>query len=312
MLATAATIACALGACAAGDSRENGRVVTLVTHSSPGGGSDVFLRTLTPHLSRAMGVTFIVENMPGGSGARAMAALSRAKPDGRMFYATTPTYVYTSLLSRPPASYTDLEPLVNIFFDPEVLYTAADSEFRTLADVIERARRGGGRWGAANPASLERQVMERLRQKAGVTPAVTTFEGGGDMMINVLNHTLDMGVGELQEIRAQLDAGRLRLLAVAGDGRLPHLPDLPTVREQGLDVSVKKFRGLAGPKGTPPEVIAGLEAAIPRVLEDPAYKKHYLDNSLLPGFLPHAEYVRFIDAFGREAAGFLKESAVIE
>ena len=118
-------------ACACGE-RETGRVVTLVTHSSPGGGSDVFLREMAPHLSRIMGATFVVENLQGGSGARAMAALARAKPDGGMFYATTPTFIYTSLLSTPAASYTDLEPLVNIFFDPEVLYTAADSRFKTL------------------------------------------------------------------------------------------------------------------------------------------------------------------------------------
>ena len=104
----------------------------LVTHSSPGGGSDVFLRTMAPHLSRIMGANFVVENMQGGSGARAMMTIARATPDGGMFYATTPTFIYTSLLSKPPASYTDLEPLVNIFFDPEVLYTAADSRFKTL------------------------------------------------------------------------------------------------------------------------------------------------------------------------------------
>jgi tripartite-type tricarboxylate transporter receptor subunit TctC len=306
------SVVVALAGCTTRDTRESGDVLTLVTHSSPGGGSDVFLRMLAPHLSRIMGLDVIVENMQGGSGARAMVTLAKARPDGSMLYATTPTYVYTSLLSKPPASYTDLEPMVNVFFDPEVIYTAADSRFQTLADVIAHARTGSGRWGAANPASLERQVMERLKQKAGVTPAITTFEGGGDMLINVLNHTLDMGVGELQEIRAQLDAGKLRLLAVAGDQRLPQLPELATVREQGLDVSVRKFRGLAGPKGTPPEFIARLEAAIPRLLEDPEYKKHYLANSLLPGFIPHAEYVRFIEGFGREAAGFLKESGVIQ
>src|SRR5688572_13915545 len=142
------------------------QVVALVTHSSPGGGSDVFLREMAPHLTRIMGDTFIVENMQGGSGAKAMATLAKAKPDGRMFYATTPTFVYTSLMSRPAATYTDLEPLVNMFFDPEVLYTAVDSRFKTLRDVIEHARSGGGKWGAANPASLERQVMEQMKQKA--------------------------------------------------------------------------------------------------------------------------------------------------
>jgi putative tricarboxylic transport membrane protein len=288
------------------------RVVMLATHSSPGGGSDVFLREMAPHLSRIMGVTVIVDNIQGGSGARAMVAVAKAKPDGGMFYATTPTFVYTSLLSKPAAAYTDLEPLVNIFYDPEVLYTAADSSFRTLQDVLDRARKGRGRWGAANPASLERQAMERLKQKAGVAPAIATFEGGGDMLINVLNHTLDMGIGEVQEIRAQFDARKVRLLAVVGDARLSQFPDVKTVKEQGVDLSVRKFRGLAGPKGMPRDIIAAWEAAIPTLLADPVYRKIYSSNNLQPGFLPQAEYVRFMNAFGKETAAFLKESGVIK
>lgn len=286
-------------------------VVTLATHSSPGGGSDVFLREMAPHLSRLMGVTLVVDNIPGGSGAKAMATVARAKPDGGLFYATTPTFVYTSLLSRPSASYRDLEPLVNIFYDPEVLYTAADSKFRTLRDVIDHARRARGRWGAANPASLERQTLERLKQKAGITPVVATFEGGGDMLINVLNHTLDMGIGELQEIRAQIDARKVRLLAVVGDARLPQFPDVQTVREQGIDLSVRKFRGLAGPKGMPAQVIAAWEAAVPRLLADPAYKKSYTKNSLEPGFIAHREYVTFMTEFGRQTEAFLRESGAV-
>jgi tripartite-type tricarboxylate transporter receptor subunit TctC len=299
-------------AAACSPNNQAGNVVRLVTHSSPGGGSDVFLREMAPYLSRIMGHTFVVENMQGGSGAKAMAALASARPDGSMLYATTPTFVYTSLLSEPAASFRDLEPLVNLFFDPEVLYTASDSSFKTLQDVINRARTPGGKWGAANPASLERQTLERLKQKAMVTPVVITYEGGGDMLISVLNHTLDMGIGELQEIRAQLEAGTIRLLAVVGDERLPQFPDLPTVKEEGIDLSVRKFRGLAGPRGLSPDVIAAWEAAVPRLLDDPAYKQLYLANGLQPGFIPHGEYVRFMDEFGQETEAFLKGSGVIK
>lgn len=286
-------------------------VVTLVTHSSPGGGSDVFLRSMAPHLSRIMKTTMIVENVEGGSGAKAMAQLARAKPDGAELYATTPTFIYTSLMSRPSATYRDLEPLVNIFYDPEVLFTAADSPYKSVKDVIEHARGGQGRWGAANPASLERQTMERLKEKAGVNPPIATFEGGGDMLINVLNHTLDMGVGELQEMRGQLEAGKIRLLAVVGDERLPQFPDVQTVKEQGIDLSVRKFRGLAGPKGLPQDVIARWESAVRTLLDDPDYKKLYLEDGLQPGFMPHQEYVAFMNQFGDDTAAFLKRSGVI-
>ena len=286
-------------------------VLMLMTHSSPGGGSDVFLREMSPHLARILGVTVVVDNVPGGSGARALATIARAKPDGGLLYATTPTFVYTSLLSKPAATFRDLEPLVNVFYDAEVLYTAADSSYKTLGDVIDAARARRGRWGAANPGSLERQTLERLKQKAGVAPAVVTFEGGGDMLINVLNHTLDMGIGELQEIRAQLDARKVRLLAVVSDSRIPGYPDLRTAREQGIDVAVRKFRGFAGPRNTPGDVIAALETAIPRLLADPKYKQIYSANGLQPGFMPHAEYVTFLNEFARQAEGFLRESGTI-
>ena len=300
--------ALATGACA---NANRTQVVTLITHSSPGGGSDVFLRSMAPHLSRIMQATMIVENVEGGSGAKAMAQLARAKPDGSELYATTPTFIYTSLLSKPAASYHDLEPLVNIFYDPEVLFTATDSPYKSVKDVVEHARSGQGRWGAANPASLERQTMERLKQKAGVTPAVATFEGGGDMLINVLNHTLDMGVGELQEMRGQLDAGKVRLLGVVGDERMTQFPDVQTVKEQGIDLSVRKFRGLAGPKGMSRDLITRWEMAVRALLDDPEYKKLYIADGLQPGFMPHDEYVAFMSTFGNDTAAFLKESGVI-
>jgi tripartite-type tricarboxylate transporter receptor subunit TctC len=300
--------ALATGSCA---NANRTQVVTLITHSSPGGGSDVFLRSMAPHLSRIMQATMIVENVEGGSGAKAMAQLARAKPDGSELYATTPTFIYTSLLSKPAASYHDLEPLVNLFYDPEVLFTATDSPYKSVKDVVEHARSGQGRWGAANPASLERQTMERLKQKAGVNPAVATFEGGGDMLINVLNHTLDMGVGELQEMRGQLDAGKIRLLGVVGDERMTQFPDVQTVKEQGIDLSVRKFRGLAGPKGMPRDLITRWEVAVRALLDDPEYKKLYFADGLQPGFMPHDEYVAFMNAFGNDTATFLKESGVI-
>lgn len=286
--------------------------VTLVTHSSVGGGSDVFLRELAKYLGPALGANVIVENVTGGSGANAMARLASAPADGSMFYATTPTFIYTSLLSAPEASYEDLQPLVNVFTDPEVIYTAADGPHQSLDDVLADAKAGNGTWGAANPASLERQLLERLKTAAGVDAAVVTHEGGGDMMINVLNGTLDIGVGEVQEIQSQLEAKQVRVLATFGDERLEAFADAPTVKEAGFDVVARKFRGLAGPKGLPADVIAAWEKAIPAVLENPEYKAVYTANNLRPEFIPHAEYVTFIENFAKETRQFLTETGVIQ
>ena len=286
--------------------------VTLITHSSPGGGSDVFLRQLSGHLAPILGANVVVENVTGGSGANAMAQVAQAPADGSVFYATTPTFIYTTLLSDVEYGYDDLEPLVNFFIDPEVIYTAAASEFESLEDVIQAARDGRGRWGAANPASLERQALEQLKTAAGVDAAVVTHEGGGDLMINVLNGTLDIGVGEVQEIQSQLEAGEVRLLGTFSAERLDSFPDLPTVAESGYDVVLRKFRGLAGPKGLPEDVIAAWEEATQAVLENDEYKAAYEAANLRAEFIPHDEYVQFIEDFATETRSFLQETGVIE
>src|SRR6476661_5601812 len=98
------------------------KLVTLVTHSRPGSGSDVFLREVTKYLHKYINANFIVENDEGGSGAKAVSRVAAGKPDGSIFYATTPTYILASLLSKPAKTYRDLDPVVNFFSDAEVLY----------------------------------------------------------------------------------------------------------------------------------------------------------------------------------------------
>lgn len=289
--------------------------VTLVTHSSPGGGSDVFLRELIKHLTPVMGVSFAVENVRGGSGATAVARVARAQPNGGMVYATTPTYIQTTLLSRPEFGYDSLDPLSIVFLDPQLIYTRVQSPFQTLAEAMDGARASPGRqrWGAANPASLERIALERLNRLVGARAAVVPHEGGGDLMIKLQNGTLDLGIGEIQEINAQLEAGRIRLLGVLTESRLETTPSLATAREQGIDLVVTKFRGLAGPKGMADEIAELWAGALRTVLDSPAYRAVYAKESLVPTplLLPRAAAREFTTRVATEIASSLRELGVV-
>ena len=288
--------------------------VTLVTHSSAGGGSDVFLRALAKHLGPKMGVNFVVENVTGGSGARAVAKVAQSPADGSVFYATTPTYIQTTLLSKPEFGYESLAPVVRVFLDPEVVYTRAQNPHANLAAAVREAKASGGkaRWGAANPASLERIALVKLNKITDARAVVVSHEGGGDLMINVLNSTLDFGVGEVQEIRAQLEAKQVRILAVLTDQRLPDFPNVATAKEQGLDLSITKFRGLAGPKNIPAATLKAMEDGIAAVLADPAYQKEFARESLMPALMRHEEAARFTASFATDVAATLKELGVVK
>jgi len=114
------------------------------------------------------------------------------------------------------------------------------------------------------------------------------------------------------EMFRKIDAGEIKLLASYTKDRLDTFPDLKTAQEQGIDLVVDKFRGLAGPKGLPEDIVAAWETAIPVLLDDPEFKKFYQESSLVPAFMPHEQYVEFIDQFAEEQKAFMKEYGITE
>ena len=288
--------------------------VTLVTHSAAGGGTDVFLREMNRYLAKHMGTNFVVENVRGGSGAKAMAKLATSPADGSIFYGTTPTYINTSLLSAPDYTYKDLAPVVNVFLDPQIVYVRAESPFKTLSEVVEKAKAepNSVKFGVTTPGSLDRQVMEKFKSLTGIEAPVITHDGGGELLISVLNGTVDLGIGEIQELSAQLEAKEVRIITTYTKGRLEQFPDVPTAQEQGIDLVVNKFRGIAGPKDLPDEIYAKWEEGIQSVLKDPEFQDWYRAQSLVPQFMPHGEYAQFIDAFAEEQQDFFKQYGITE
>lgn len=290
------------------------KTVRLITHSSPGGGTDRFLRQAVGYLGPIMGVDFVVENVRGGSGAKAMAALAPAPADGSTFYGSTPTYINTSLLSKPEYTWKDLEPVVCVFLDPMVAYTAADSKFKTLKDAVEYAKNnpGKGKWGTGTPTELGTEIIQRLKGMAGVDDVnLVSFEGGGDLMLNVLSGRLDFGMGEPGEILSQLQEGKLRLLATFTDERVKGL-GAPTAKEQGYDVVLTKFRGIVGPKGLPDNVVKAWEDAIPKLLALPEYKKIYEGDYLIPNFMPQKEFKPYVEKRAADIEAYFKGIGLIK
>ncbi|MBM3524517.1 MAG: tripartite tricarboxylate transporter substrate binding protein, partial [Alphaproteobacteria bacterium] len=113
-------------------------------------------------------------------------------------------------------------------------------------------------------------------------------------------------------LRPQIEAGQIRLLAVLTDKRLADMPDLPTAREQGIDLVVTKFRGLAGPKGLPENVLKAWDTGIQAVLADPAYQAEYAKENLVPAFRASAEAGRFTAEVAAEITQSLRDLGVVK
>jgi putative tricarboxylic transport membrane protein len=286
--------------------------VRLLTHSSPGGGMDVFLREIGKHLGPIMGVHFVVESVTGSGGAAAMAAVANGPKDGSVFYGSTPTHIITSLLSQTPVTYEDLDPVVNLFNDPQTVYVLADSPYQTLGDVVEAAKANPSSIVAAvsTPGSLDRQVMEEFQSLTGTSMIVLTHDGGGDAILSVLNGTAQVGVSEIAELRGQMEANKVRILATYTDDRVPGIGDVPTAKEQGYDLVVSKFRGIVGAKDLPPEVITAWEEGVAKLMEDPEFRKWYEAEGLENAYMTQAEARASRDEFVTTLKAFFEKFGI--
>lgn len=280
--------------------------VRLITHSSPGGGMDVFLRKIAGTLGPIMGVNMVVENMPGGGGAKALAALYAAPADGGTFYGATPSHIITSLLSKPEVGYDKLQPLVNLFYDPQTVFVREDSPYQNLQDVIADAKSRPAQVVVAvsTPSSLDRQVMEEFQTLTDTQLIVLTHDGGGDVLLSVLNGTANFGVGEIAEMRGQLDAKALRVIATYTDERVPAIGDVPTAKEQGVDLVVAKFRGILGHQNLPADVVSAWEDGIQKLMADPAFKAWYEGEGVQAAYRGQAEATAERDAFVASMSDF--------
>ncbi|MDQ7843411.1 MAG: tripartite tricarboxylate transporter substrate binding protein [Armatimonadota bacterium] len=303
----------AAGTVAVGQGSYPTKPITLVTHSSPGAGGDIFLRNLAKYLEGIVPVPIVVENRSGGSSARAVTYVATSPKDGYVLYGSTPTFLQTPILTKTPHTFLDLQPVANVFFDPMILYVKTDSPWKTLTDIVNAAKQRPGtvRFGAATPGSVEHMIAHQLQKVAKVQVQPVTFEGGGDLLLAVLGGHVDLGVGEYAEVASQVQAGQVRVVNSFTENRLPGTT-IPTAKELGVNIVVTKFRGLLGPKGMDPAAIAFWEDAIKRVLARPAYRAYYTSVYLLPAYMDHVQYNLYLHRMNQELRRYMKEIGVIQ
>jgi putative tricarboxylic transport membrane protein len=274
------------------------KTVTLVAHTAPGGGADVFARQSGKALQNVLGKTVVIDNRSGGSGAIALQYAAEAKPDGYTVLSITDTMIITPLNNQIPKDLTAFKPVSRLVVDPNVLYVKADSKW-TLDSMLEAITKGSAnvKWAASQAGTPETMAMETLISKYKAKINSVMMGDGSKAITAVLSGDCEASIAEVAEILPQLQAKQLKVLAVFNSQRIPAMNDIPTMAEKGYpDLVLDKFRGYAVPKDTPDEIVKILEDSFKKVLEDPDYKKTYTNNMQIPAYQGSADLQKTIDA----------------
>jgi tripartite-type tricarboxylate transporter receptor subunit TctC len=275
-----------LGACAAAAAlprpgRAQGfpsRPIRLVCPLPPGSPSDVLARALAERVQASWGQPVVVDNRPGATGAIGLDAVAKASPDGHTVGIVFMTHaVLPALFGKLPYdTERDVVPVANLVWLYNVLVVPATSPRGSIQDLVRQAKAEPGRLnyasgGNGSPAHL---VAEFWKQRAGVNVVHVPYKGPADAVQGLVGGQTDMMFATTSAAVPQVRAGRLRPLVVTSPERLAALPDVPTMKEAGIDGwDVREWQGVAAPAGTPPEIVARWNAELARAMADPALRE---------------------------------------
>ena len=268
--------------------------ITLIYHSKPGSGGEIFLRSLAKPMEKALGKAVVVDNKPGAGGLNAWKPAAEAK-DGHTFLGVSSTIITAPILNKMPVDYKSFDPIAMMFVDPMILFVKADAPWNTIQEFIADAKKNPGKFNIAGgvPGELGFVAGMMLMEKADIKFNVVPFESGGDAVVSVMGSHIHGAIGEYGETASAIEAGKVKVLV--GFNPVPGTK-IPTVKDAGLDIEIEKFRGVLAPKGTPKEVIDKLIDASKKALEDPEFKKYYENLKLQPVFKPGAEFTKVMEA----------------
>ena len=288
--------------------------IETVVHTGPGGGSDLFARAIAEMLQKEKLIAqrMQVVNKSGGGPAVAMAYLAEKKGETHTVGFYTGVWV-TNPLTTVEATVTlkDLTPITRLVLEPAVIAVKADSPYKTVKDFIEAAKKNPKQLNQSGGTILSRDnLMRLLLQKAtGAQWNFISFPSGGERLSNLLGGHVQMMVIEPQEAGEQIRAGNLRVIATLTDKRLASLPNVPTIKEQGIDVPlIPQARGMLLPPAAPKEVVAYWEGVFDAFVKTPTWKQYVEQNQFEDAYLKGAALNKFIDALKDQMREVLKEA----
>src|SRR5215470_2446307 len=264
------------------------RPIRLIVTFPPGGATEIMARALQPQLEARLGQPIVIENRAGAGGAIGLDAVAKAAPDGYVLAigAAGALAIDVSLNEKLPYDpFKDLTPISGLAQTPFVLAAPLAFPGNSIADVIALARTAPasvsiGHGGNGTVMHLAAQLFNHM---AGLDITLVPYRGTGPVVQDLLAGHIPLGIADTPSTLGQIEGKRIKALAVSSRNRFPLLPDVPTFGEGGLPgyESIGWF-GFVAPAGTPPEIIARLNAAIVAALGDPGVRKRIRSLGAVP------------------------------
>ena len=286
--------------------------IQVIVPYAAGGSSDVLARTVEKVWKKYSPQPMIIVDKPGAGGVQGTEFVVRAKPDGYtvlIAYGSGCDLVMPHLQKMPYDPLKDLTPVARLSIHSVVVSVSGKSPFKSLKEVLDWGKKGNKITAAVSTAAGAVDiVMRAISKRTGVPITTVPFTGGADAVTALAGGHLVIGGGHPSEVWPHIKSGRFRPLGVALDRRDGTLPNVPTLREQGIDVATwGSVKGVAVPNGTPPEIVEYLASTLKKVCEDKEFKKTMAQIGQPIDYLNPKDWAAFMQKASKDYGDMIKE-----
>jgi tripartite-type tricarboxylate transporter receptor subunit TctC len=292
------------------------KTVRFIVPFTPGGANDLMARAAAEGASKVLGQTVIVENRGGAGGSLGADIVAKSTPDGYTFLISAAGVISNSMIKKSlPFKDDDLMPVVMIGVAPSVIVVPKAAPYETLRDFVDASKKGQGfNFATAGTGSTPHFVAEMLNVKYGAKLQPVPYKSGSESTTAVLSGqvegTSEASIIALPHIRGD---GRFKALATTWTQRISAYPQLSTAMEQGFsDLQIAHWAGLHAPRGTPPEIMDKLAAAVDKAMHDPANADKLRGLGIEPVGGTRQEFVKFVDAERKRLGELVKAARMKE
>jgi tripartite-type tricarboxylate transporter receptor subunit TctC len=275
--------------------------VTMVVPFTAGQSGDVLARVLGEHLGKLWGHPLIVDNKAGAGGTLGSRAAAAAPADGYtlLLGSSGPLAVAPNLYSNTGYNPRELTPIMNVAGVAQALVVRADSEFKSLKDLLAGAKTAPGKlsYGSGGVGSFQHLTFEMLKQRTGAHITHIPYRGSAPAYNDLFGGQIAAMFDSLPAVLPHVKGGKARVLAVSTTQRVAQLPDVPTVAESGIaGFDALGWLGIVAPKGLDPAIRERLNADLRTVLADDALKKYLTNMGMIVLASSTADFGKFIDS----------------
>jgi tripartite-type tricarboxylate transporter receptor subunit TctC len=288
--------------------------VNVIVPFPPGGRTDLTARLIVQHLPKHLGQPFVVVNKPGAGGVLGAKEVAGAPPDGYTLGVFSTAVVTAQYTVPTPTNLKDYAAVAVVNVDPMALAVKSDAPWKSLKELVAHGRANPGKLRIGMIPGASAQIFAAaFAHAARLQGSFVPFKGDADGATALAGGHIDVHVAVPVSYKALAEAGKLRILGVAADSRSPLYRDVPTFRENGVDLVIGSFHVVFAPRATPAGVLRTLEAALDKTMREPELVKQMADSSLGHAYLDQKDtaaflaeqdalYLRVIEAVGMRVA----------